>query len=105
MAAPAITLAAFSTSASGSTIDAFSPPISAWLGMPRAVAACATCRPTAVEPVNDTTSASSITACPVSPGPGTTVNTPSGSTLPSTSSRNSAHATASEAGLSTTAFP
>ena len=37
-----MTFAADSTSASGSTIDAFSPPISAWLAMPRAVAAAAT---------------------------------------------------------------
>ena len=45
MAAPAITFAAFSTSASGRTIEAFRPPISACEAIPRAVAAAATCSP------------------------------------------------------------
>ncbi len=62
IAAPAMIFAADSRSASGSTIDAFSPPISAWLAMPRAVAAAATPSPTAVEPVKETTSASSTIA-------------------------------------------
>src|SRR4029450_11747444 len=68
MAAPAITLAARSGSASGSTMEAFSPPISAWLGMPRPVAATATWRPTATEPVKDRQSNSSTIAAAVAGG-------------------------------------
>src|SRR4051794_34148737 len=105
MAAPAITFAADSTSASGRTIEALSPPISAWLAIPRAVAAAATPRPTAVEPVNDTTSASSTTACPAAPGPVTTLKTPSGRCWLRISWSRSAQAIASDAGLSTTALP
>ena len=101
----AITLAAAPTSASGSTIEAFSPPISHCAGMPRAVAACATCRPTAVEPVKEMTSAWAITAPAVVLPPGVTCSRPSGRCGESTSARRSATATASLDGLRTTPLP
>ncbi len=81
------------------------PPISHCAGMPRAVACLATSRPTAVEPVNETTSASSITAVPAAPGPVTTLNTPSGTCGARISASRSAQPIASDAGLSTTALP
>src|SRR5262249_24105819 len=62
-------------------------------------------RPTPVEPVKETTSASSTTAWPASPPPVTTLKTPSGRCLPRISSSSSAQATASLDGLSTTLLP
>src|SRR4029450_4069546 len=53
MAAPATTPAARPGSASARTMEALRPPISAWLGMPRSVAATATWWPTATEPGNE----------------------------------------------------
>ena len=105
MAAPAMVAAARPGSASGSTIEAFSPPISAWQGMPRPVAAITTWRPTSTEPVKETQSACSIRAVPVVAPPGTTWNSPSGRAGESASASRSASAVASEAGLSTTPLP
>ena len=105
MAAPAITAAARAGSASGSTIEAFRPPISAWLGMPRPVAATATRWPTATEPVKETQSTPSSIASPVSAPPGTTWNRSAGRAGASSSARRRAHPVASGDGLSTTALP
>jgi hypothetical protein len=105
MAAPATTAAARSGSASGSTSEALSPPISAWLGTPRSVAATATWRPTATEPVNERQSTSSSIALPVPAPPGSTWNSSAPTAGPSSSPRRRATAVASGEGLSRTALP
>lgn len=103
--AAARSAAARPMSASGSTIAALSPPISACTGTPRSVAARITVRPAAVDPVKESASQAVIRAAPSAAPPGTTVNTPSGSSRPTSSARRSAQAVASGAGLRTTALP
>jgi hypothetical protein len=105
IAAPATVAAVDSRSASARTSEAFSPPISAWQGMPRATEAAATERPAATEPVKETTSASSTTARPAPVPPVTTWTSPAGRAWPSSSARRTAQALASGAGLSSTALP
>jgi len=61
--------------------------------------------PTSVEPVNETASARSMTARPVSPPPPTTWKTPSGRWAVSSSPTRVATAIASDEGLSTTVLP
>ncbi len=102
-AAAAICAAAASRLASSSTMLAFCPPISAWTCTPLPAAATLTLRPTAADPVKETTSAASISAAPSSASPGTTWNRSSG--RPSSSARRSAQPSACGAGLSTTALP
>lgn len=103
--AAAMWAAARPMSASGRTIAAFRPPISACAGMPRAVAARTTARPTGVEPVKETASAAETRALPSVGPPGRTVNTFSGRASRTISASRWAHAVASGAGLRTTALP
>ncbi len=93
------------TSASGSTIEAFSPPISACTGTPRMPAAAATWWPTPTEPVKLTTSARSTRAWPASAPPVTTCRACLGTKRLTSSAMRTATALASGAGLSTTALP
>ncbi len=75
------TSAAWSRSASASTMAAFLPPISSWYLMPRAAACRAMWAPTALEPVKVTafTAWCWISASPSwDPGPVTTLKTPGG---------------------------
>ena len=96
---------AAATSASGSTIEALSPPISACTGTPRIPAAAATWWPTPTEPVKLTTSARSTSAWPASAPPVTSCRTCLGRKRPTSSTRRTATPLESGAGLSTTVLP
>ncbi len=73
--------------------------------MPRPVAARTTLRPTAVEPVKETTSLTSIRAAPSCAPPGSREKTSAGSASASSPASLAAQAVASGAGLSSTQLP
>ena len=103
-----IPVATAAGSASARMMAADLPPSSRLTRLRSAPHACATRRPAAVEPVNDTLSTPGwATRCaPSSPSPGSTLTTPGGSPISSSmSASSSASSGDSGAGLSTTQQP
>ena len=103
-----IPVATAAGSASSSTMAADLPPSSRLTCFSPSAQARATCRPAAVEPVNETLSTPGwrTRSSPTSRPPGTTFSTPGGRSAAATSSASSwASSTDSGAGLSTTEQP